>query len=320
MRPDHVEGKGDVLYRGFQCLNPECTNFIFIEDSEITDDFEIKCERCKFKHVAGETKSIFKYELKDERDQGATETGDFEILVDDYIGEAKGYKYCILCCGLKPIELFDKHSARKTGRQGECNLCKQVYNSIKNKTRLTEQHREASQKRRLYTELSSSSRIDLGKIYEKFDSKCFKCGCNLSSDRDGGKAALLGNLDHTLPAKFLWPLTTDNATLLCKNHNGQKSERWPGEFYGDRDLRRLSPIVGIDYRVLKGNPHFNPDALGRLKDPAFVEALFVKYARYQDELVGLRNKILKAEKFDFFKSWPKISKDLIKRADDLLKS
>jgi hypothetical protein len=78
--------------------------------------------------------------------------------------EAKGYKYCIICGTLKPLELFDKHAARKTGRQGECNLCKQLYNSMKNQTRIADPHREASQKRRLYTELTNSPRIDIGAI------------------------------------------------------------------------------------------------------------------------------------------------------------
>jgi hypothetical protein len=319
VRPNHVEGRGDVLFRGFQCLNAECTNFLIVEDSDITDDFSFQCEKCGFVHAAGDTKFIFAYDLKDER-KGTSEKGNFEILVDDYIAEAKGYKYCLYCRSLKPLDLFHKHRSRKTGRQGECTLCKKFYNSKKNKTRLAEQHREASQKRRLYTELTNKPRMDIGKIYEKYDSKCFKCGCDLSADRDGGKAALLGNLDHTLPVKFLWPLTTDNATLLCRNHNAQKAERWPGEFYTDRELRRLYPMVGIDYLILKGKPRFNPEALERLKDAGFVEALFAKYARYQDELIGLRNRILKETGFDFFKAWPQISKDLVKQADDLIKS
>jgi hypothetical protein len=258
---------------------------------------------------------IYDYDLRDKRDNSIYESGTFEILHNDYVTEAKGYKYCIICSTLKPIELFDRHSARATGRQGECNLCKQLYNSIKNQSRLAEQHREASQKRRLYTELTDSPRIDIGKIYEKFESKCFKCSKDLSADRDKGKQELLGNLDHTLPAKWLWPLTTNNATLLCKQHNGEKAEKWPSDYYSDAELRRLSPLVGIDYLVLKGAQHFNPEAIKRLEDAAFVEELFVKYARYQDELISLRNKILAATGTDFFKAWPKISEDLVQRAD-----
>jgi predicted nucleic acid-binding Zn ribbon protein len=52
-RPAHVEGQSDVLYRGFQCLNPACTNFIFVKDEEITDAFNLKCDVCGFKHTAG---------------------------------------------------------------------------------------------------------------------------------------------------------------------------------------------------------------------------------------------------------------------------
>jgi hypothetical protein len=318
-RPAHVKGKGDVLYRGFQCLNADCTNFIFIEDDAITDDFSIKCDKCGFVHEAGSSSLIYDYKLRDTRDNSVVEEGPFEIIHDDYVEEAKGYKYCIICSTLKPIELFDRHASRRTGRQGECNLCKQIYNSIKNQTRLADQHREASQKRRLYTELTDSPRIDIGKIYEKFDSKCFKCGLELSADREKGKKELLGNLDHTLPAKFLWPLTTENATLLCKEHNAEKAEKWPGEYYSDAELRRLQPRVGIDYHDMKKAPFFNPAALKRLESAEFVEQLFVKHARYIDELIGLRNRILNATKFDFFKSWPKISKDLVKRANDARK-
>jgi hypothetical protein len=157
-RPPHVVGKGDVLYRGFQCLNRPCTNFIVVEDSAITDDFEIICPACQFRHAAGEASHIYDYDLRDTRDNSIIESGSFEVLHDDYIEEAKSFKYCIICAALKPIELFDKHSSRKTGRQGECNLCKQIYNSIKNQSRLADQHREASQKRRLYTELTNTRR------------------------------------------------------------------------------------------------------------------------------------------------------------------
>lgn len=318
-RPAHVEGQGDVLYRGFQCLNPNCTHFLFVKDQDITDDFDIACPVCRFRHAAGETTLIYRYDLRDKRDDSIIESGDFEIVHDDYIEEAKGYKYCIICGALKPVELFDKHRSRKTGRQGECNLCKQIYNSIKNQTRLADQHREASQKRRLYTELTNSPRIDIGAIYEKFGSACFKCSLELSQDREKGKKELRGNLDHTLPAKYLWPLTTDNATLLCKEHNADKAEAWPGEYYTDEELRRLAPLVGIDYKVFKAEAHFNPEALERLKKAEFVEALFVKYARYVDELLRLRNRILIATGFDFFKSWPKISGDFVRRADEMLK-
>jgi hypothetical protein len=68
-RAAHVEGKGDVLYRGFECLNPTCTQFIVVEDEEISDDFRIVCPKCEFEHKAGETTIIYDYDLRDKRDE-----------------------------------------------------------------------------------------------------------------------------------------------------------------------------------------------------------------------------------------------------------
>lgn len=316
-RPAHVEGMGDTVFRGFQCLNPECQNFIFVKEDTIADDFTIKCEVCNFHHEAGEISVVYKYDLIDTDKNKVIESGDFEILHDDYVEESASFKYCIICATLKPLSMFSKHSTRRSGHQGECRLCKTLYNSIKNQTRIADQHREASQKRRLMTELTNSPRINIGIIYDRFEHKCFKCDKDLSGDREKG-AASLGNLDHTLPALYLWPLTSNNATLLCKEHNGEKAEKWPGTYYTDSELRRLAPLVGIDYKELKGPAYFNPDAVDRLRDAEFVEKLFVRHARYVDDLIRLRNRILKAVKFDFFTAWPKISPDLVERANKLL--
>ena len=97
----------------------------------------------------GNETQFYEYRLVDQRDNSITEEGTFTILHDYYIKEAQEYKYCIICNTIKSLHLFDRHSSRKSGRQGECRLCKAVYNSIKNKTRLTDQHREAAQKRRI---------------------------------------------------------------------------------------------------------------------------------------------------------------------------
>lgn len=309
---------GDKAFRGFQCLNKTCTNFIFELDSAFTDDFEAVCSTCGFAHRAGDTTTLYDYDLVDDRTEAITESGPFEILHDDYIAEAERFKYCIVCGALKPLSLFDRHSARRTERQGECNLCKQVYNSIKNQTRLVEQHREASQKRRLYTQFEDPSKMNIKEIYERFQCKCFKCGLDLSSDMEAEVATRLGNLDHTLPVYYLWPLTTDNATLLCRDHNGEKAEKWPAVFYDDGELRRLSALTGIDYRLMAGPPAYNPAAIQRLGEPAFIETLFEKFAAYPNELLRLRNRILAATTFDFLDSPANISKTWKAQADELL--
>lgn len=316
--PAHVEGMGDKTFRGFQCLNKDCTNFLFIQAETIDPDFEYTCDSCGFVHKAGESTVLYDYELVDERDGSQVESGVFEILHDDYVGESKEYKYCVLCGALKPFELFGLHATRRTGRQGECRICKQIYNGIKNQTRLIEQHREAAQKRRLYTHFEDHGKMDVAAIYTRFGNSCFKCGRDLSGDLTAGVAQKEGNLDHTLPVYYLWPLTTDNATLLCREHNGAKAEKWPGNFYSDAEMRKLSALTGIEHRLMSGDPEFNPEALDKLKEATFIEALFEKFARYPNELLRLRNRILTQTGFDFLNSSAKLSPDWKKKADELM--
>lgn len=294
------KGKGDVTYRIFECLNPECSHFITIQVEKIPADFEYSCEKCGFIHKSGEVLNLYDYNLVNTAEDRVIESGEFSILHDLYLSESPKYKYCIICGALKPFSAFDQHRARTTGRQGECKLCKYVYNSIKNQTRLTEQHREASQKRRLYVQFDSKSKLDINTIYQRFDSRCFKCGLDLSQDLVSGPDAKLGNLDHTLPVYYLWPLTTNNATLLCKFHNGQKAEKWPSKYYSRSELQQLSRLTGIDARLLEGEPVFNSEALIQLQDPIFVGNLIDKFARYPNEVYNLRNRILRMTGFDFF--------------------
>ena len=311
-QPAHVKGQGDRVYRSFQCLNKDCRNFLFVENSEITPDFQFECDACGYLFMAGESENIYDYELVDANDR-VIESGPFEILHDDYVGESGSYKYCIICGSLKPLSHFGRHSARVSGRQGECKLCKDTYNSIKNSTRLVEQHREASQKRRLYTQFDSGKKLDVAEIYRRFKGQCFKCGANVAvSGLDGSQ----GNLDHTLPVYYLWPLTTDNATLLCSEHNGQKAQQWPSTFYTDQELRRLSVLTGIDYKILAGSPYFDPEAIERLQNKPFVESLFEKFARYPEELLRLRNRILDSGGTDFLVGTG-LSREWQKRADAL---
>ena len=312
---------GDVVFKGFQCLNSECAEFLLVKKDDISEFFEIECPSCGFVHKYGDETKFYDYELTHLQDKKILETGAFTILHDDYIAEAQEYKYCIICNAIKPLDFFDRHSARKSKRQGECRLCKQVYNSIKNQTRIADQHREAAQKRRLYVELTGGRKIDSHIIYDRFEYKCFKCGLDLSGDLKGGEGGSTtrgGNLDHTLPAMYLWPLTTENATLLCKEHNAQKAEKWPKDFYTPQELRRLVTLTGIDFEALNSKPFFNPDAMVKLQDPPFVDQLLAKYAAYMDELIKVRNRILKATEFDFFATSRHISPAWIERANQFL--
>lgn len=312
LQADHVKGMGDVAFKGFQCLNVQCQNFLFVRNDAIGATFEIVCPHCQYIMRSGDTTALFDFDLLDLRDDSVLETGQFVILHDDYIAEAEEYKYCILCSTMKPLTYFDKHASRATKRQGECRLCKGVYNSIKNRTRLTEQHREAAQKRRLYLDLSGGAHIKEKDIYERFNYRCFKCGKDLRNVQDQRERPL----DHTLPARYLWPLTTENATLLCQQHNGEKSDKWPAEYYTLDEQKRLSVITGLNFDLLHGPPQYNPDALSQLQQTEHIDDLLTRYAAYMPEIIKLRNRLLHETKIDMFQNSALISQTWVERADE----
>lgn len=315
IREDHVKGMGDVLLKGFQCFDAKCKSFLFVRNDEIDVEFEIECPDCSFTFKSGEETKFYDYKLIHTVEDRIIEEGEFSILHDDYIKEAQFYKYCIICNSIKPTYLFDKHSARKSGRQGECRLCKGVYNSIKNQTRITDQHREASQKRRMYLDLSSQTKIDSRIIHKRYGHKCFKCGKDLSNV----DSAMERPLDHTLPIYYLFPLDSNNATLLCRDHNGEKSGKWPSEYYDEQELKKLAVLTGIDYEILSGPSFYNPEALENLKNPKVVDQLLTKYGAYIDEIIKLRNRIVKDTGLDFFEHSKIVSPTIVDRANENFK-
>jgi len=315
IRAAHVDGMGDVVFKGIQCLNAECENFIFVRSNSIADDYEVVCSKCGYKIESGGETKFYDYTMDVEVDGEIVkgEPGVFSIFHDDYLREAQSYKYCIVCNTMKPLDFFDRHSARISGRQGECRLCKKAYNEIKNGTRLTDQHREAAQKRRLYLDLAGVARINSKQIEQRFGYCCFNCGKDLSQVTKNTEKPL----DHTLPVFYLWPLTTETATLLCRECNGNKSGMWPSEFYTDAKLRELSAVTGLEYSLLSGKPTYNPTALANLQRAEMVDALLTKYAPYiERELIPLRNRILRDAGIDFFKFASNISPIWVKKADE----
>lgn len=312
LRAPHVKGMSDVAFKGFQCLNHDCRHFLFVRKDDTVGAFDIECPSCHQHLKAGEESKFFDYDLKLKADDSVVESGEFKILHDDYIAEAQEYKYCIYCNALKPLESFSQHGSRKqTGRQGECNLCKTIYNAIKNQTRLSDQHREAAQKRRLYMDLSGGGKIDSKAVGDRFGNACFNCNRDLLTNPTEGR------LDHTLSVYYLWPLTTETATLLCHKCNGNKAERCPSEFYSDGQRKRLAVITGLDYDLLSGSPTYNPQALDLLRTEKFVDDLLTKYSAYMDELIKLRNRIRRDTGLDFFQASKTISRIWIDKADAL---
>lgn len=327
VRPDHVAGMSDRGFRVFQCLNPDCVSIIKADERHLVGDWHFDCPECNYSHHAGGRHYLFDYRLMDlrtgqpfvdEATGDAVEDQPEFVEHDDYLRNAARWKYCVLCSTMKPLSDFDLHGARAgTGRQGECSACKAGYNGVKNGSRLIEQHREASQQRRLMIMLGQPEKLDRADIVKRFEGRCFKCNEPVDTG-DGNVVARKANWDHTRPAAYLWPMTTQDATLLCQEHNGDKADAWPGAYYTPEECRRLSRLTGIEYADLMGPARHNPEALNRLKQAEFVESLMDSFARYPELIIRLRNRLLRAEHFDFFDSSPRVSGAWREKADILL--
>jgi hypothetical protein len=275
-----IRGTGQVdatvVWRVFGCSRAGCQAVLRISEDEITrsgTEVQLTCETCE------------------------------QVNHHTHMSRGHPYKFCRVCEQLQPLENYDRHKPNsgsfRSGRQLECKSCKRLINARLNPLRTRDQHREASDRRRLYGLLAGEQKIDLDAVVERFGGRCFNCGEDAADFR----------LDHTLAALFLWPASF-GPTLLCGDCNGNKAERWPSEFYvrdGQIDrakLQRLSFLTGIPYELLAGAPHFNPDAVARLL--ANVDEFLIRWIRYPDEIKKLRRKLRDVAGIDIFEHASKI--------------
>ena len=224
--------------------------------------------------------------------------------------------------------LFDKSNNKiinlEFGFQLECRFCKKfAVNAALNYQRTSAQMKEDGQRRRhfelLLAELYKSSpllsyRVKMGSeltndIFNKFKKKCFKCKIDLTLKKGENRL----NLDHTRPLSLLWQLD-DTATALCKNCNSAKRDKYPVDFYTNKQLLELSKITGISIKELE-NPSPNEIALDHLIENfdwffnTFLkkkELEKIKQGKRSDELIckaldKVMKKSLKKRDFSFLK-------------------
>lgn len=190
-----------VVWRVLECIRPGCDYLFKVsEDSPNFAHLSVECPKCRYRSPS------------------------------DWIHRGSRWKYCRVCEWLQPLENFHRHKpderSFRSGRQLECAMCKNTrINPVLNPKRTQDQHREFSERRRLYELLAGESKLDSRKIFRQFDEKCFNCEKKLHFS---SKKPLQYHLDHTLPAKFLWPLVK-GPTILCENCNNAKHEKWPSE-------------------------------------------------------------------------------------------
>jgi len=87
--------------------------------------------------------------------------------------------------------------------------------------------------------------IDLQKLFDRFDHRCFKTKIPLDISQRNSWA-----IDHILPSKYLYPLTRQNAALLSRSANENKRDKWPSQFYTNNELIDLAKITGASLELI----------------------------------------------------------------------
>lgn len=157
------------------------------------------------------------------------------------------WKQCNVCGRILPSTAFGRHKGWGVlQKQMECRACKGSINAVLNDKRTSEQLRESSLRRRigdLFT--PKTEKLDVAALFKRFDSKCFKTGARLDINKPEQ-----WHIDHILPSKYFYPLTSENACLLSAEANENKKALWPSHFYNDEELVRLAKITGADLELL----------------------------------------------------------------------
>lgn len=143
--------------------------------------------------------------------------------------------------------------------------------------------------------LAGDEKIDSAAVFQRFGGRCFNCEKPLHHKARGKQEF---DLDHTLPVRLLWPLTTQTATLLCKECNNAKHDKWPAEFYRPEQLRRLCVLTSIPYNVISGPAKLNDKAVTAIL--ANADRFISRWIRYPDEIRSVRRLILEKKGLDLF--------------------
>lgn len=189
-------------------------------------------------------------------------------------------KKCSYCGRHLPLDMdrlgalsFHRHRAKRTKHQNECRSCKawrinNHFNPIRTVDQLHESSSITRERKLLLREpeiLQAIKERDgrgLKSItWDRFDRRCFVCSRPLELNEV--------QLDHTRPLAYLWPID-EHATCLCADHNNEKKEKFPVEFYNEEQLRRLSDITRLSCDELT-EKKLNETELQRILDnlPAF---------------------------------------------------
>ena len=186
------------------------------------------------------------------------------------------------------------------GHQLECRVCKKFYvNAPLNPLRDSQQFREDGLRRRaferlinlllkkniIHNEFREKKNKEFSEfIYNKFNGRCFKCKKELKSIDEM-------HLDHTMPLSYLYRLD-ETATCLCSEHNSQKSNKFPSDYYNEDELSELSKITGLSLEILHSKKPNQVIIDLLIKEVVWFFDTFLAEKEYQE----VRDNILTADK------------------------
>jgi len=252
---ERIEGiRPSEAWVGFVCLKCCHQNHVNIGLELLTptsayDTANWKCEKCGYLHSKSSSLPFKNW-------PAASRPGESLAAQRFWLGFFRSateypssyWKQCNACGRILPFAAFSKH--RNWGPlelQMECRGCKGGINAILNPLRSAQQHHESAVRRRVADLLlrGINKSVDLDDLFLRFDSKCFKCAKALDQ-----KDRTTWAIDHILPSRYLFPLTLENAALLCAGCNNSKHGRWPSEFYTNNELIMLCKLTGADLGLL----------------------------------------------------------------------
>lgn len=241
-------------WAAYKCVSCKEMNYVRIGQKLLTpkealDNAVWKCTSCGFVHSKESHLPFDNWEEEYNSSDAPTALrfweGFFRIATEQ---PASYWKQCNVCTRILPNSAYSRHTGwGPLEKQMECRSCKGAINAILNPKRTQQQLHESSIRRRiadLFLE-GENETIDIQDLFYRFEGRCFKTKEPLDISKRDEWA-----IDHILPSKFLYPLKKENAALLSRSANENKSDKWPSRFYNNNELIELARITGASIGLI----------------------------------------------------------------------
>lgn len=248
---------------GFSCIRCARVTTISVGKSLIPPDIAYdtatwRCRHCGFNHHIGAALPFRKWPARF-KSAGSPQAlnfwqGFFRIHTEN---PAAYWKQCNVCGRVQSFNAFSGHSGwGPLQRQMECRACKGAINAVLNPRRTKQQLYESALRRRVAELLieQENESIDLRELFNRFGGRCFKTGMKLNFNK-----RTAWQVDHILPATYLYPMRRENACLLSSEANQNKKSQWPRAFFTAKELVRLAKHTGANLELIsRKDPVVNP--------------------------------------------------------------